>query len=67
MNRVFLDLSPEEATAIAIALAEGEQLRWTLEETEDRCRLCGYFIGDFQRDWEDLQRHPTVNGKDADL
>ncbi|MDR2200824.1 MAG: 50S ribosomal protein L11 methyltransferase [Puniceicoccales bacterium] len=64
MNRVFLDLSPEESAIIALALAEGEQIQWALEETENQCQLCGYFIGDFQKSWETLRKQiPLLSGK----
>ncbi|MDR2806755.1 MAG: 50S ribosomal protein L11 methyltransferase [Puniceicoccales bacterium] len=64
MNRVFLDLLPDESATVEVALRETEQTHWVIEKTEDYYRLCGYFEGDFQELWENLQRIvPLLKGK----
>ncbi|MDR3317514.1 MAG: 50S ribosomal protein L11 methyltransferase [Puniceicoccales bacterium] len=55
MKKVFFDLSPREAASVEIALAEIEQIPWTIEKTENQCQLCGYFENDFQESWRNLQ------------
>jgi ribosomal protein L11 methyltransferase len=56
VNRVFLDLSPEEMVAVERAFSEEEQGQWVIEETDQQCQLCGYFDGDFQEFWQLLQK-----------
>jgi ribosomal protein L11 methyltransferase len=56
MNRVFLDLLPEESKIVEIVLGETEQTQWMVEKTDARCQLCGYFDGDFQNSWKNLQK-----------
>ncbi|MDR1303197.1 MAG: 50S ribosomal protein L11 methyltransferase [Puniceicoccales bacterium] len=64
MNRVFLDLSPEEAAAVERAFSEEEQGPWVIEKTDQQCQLCGYFDGNFQEFWQLLQtRIPLLAAK----
>jgi ribosomal protein L11 methyltransferase len=56
VNKVFLNLSPEEATAVERAFSEEEQGQWVIEKTDQQCQLCGYFDGNFQEFWQILQK-----------
>ncbi|MDR0418214.1 MAG: 50S ribosomal protein L11 methyltransferase [Puniceicoccales bacterium] len=67
MNRVFLNLLPEELKTVETILDEIKQTHWTVEKTDTQCQLCGYFEGSFQNSWQDLQKqipllaHKTLN------
>jgi ribosomal protein L11 methyltransferase len=64
MNKVFLSLLPNESKTIEVLLGEMEQTLWTIEKTDAQCQLCGYFEGDFQNSWQDLQKQiPPLAGK----
>ncbi|MDR1435021.1 MAG: 50S ribosomal protein L11 methyltransferase [Puniceicoccales bacterium] len=64
MNKVFLDLLPDEWPVVEVALGETEQIHWVLEKGDNRCQLCGYFEDDFQKSWESLrQQIPLLSGK----
>ncbi|MDR0741034.1 MAG: 50S ribosomal protein L11 methyltransferase [Puniceicoccales bacterium] len=56
MNRVSLNLLPNESKVVEVLLGEMEQTLWTIEKTDAQCQLCGYFEGDFQNSWKDLQK-----------
>ncbi|MDR1906982.1 MAG: 50S ribosomal protein L11 methyltransferase [Puniceicoccales bacterium] len=56
MNKVFLDLLPEESRTVEVILAETEQIHWTIEKNDTKCQLCGYFEDDFQNSWGNLQK-----------
>ncbi|MDR2812288.1 MAG: 50S ribosomal protein L11 methyltransferase [Puniceicoccales bacterium] len=56
MYKIFLNLSSEESKIVEVALGEMEQTHWTIEKTDTQCQLCGYFDGDFQNSWENLQK-----------
>ena len=68
MYKVSLELSPEDFEIVASALGEIEQINWTVEKTDDCFQLCGYFDGDYQADWENLQKAiPLLQNKSLNV
>jgi ribosomal protein L11 methyltransferase len=64
MNKVFLNLLPEELGVVEVILAETEQTQWVIEKNDTQCQLCGYFEGDFEKSWKNLQKQiPSLADK----
>lgn len=64
INKVSVDLTPEEFEALTILFSELEQPCWTLEQEEGRYTLCGYFEGNWEGEWKWIQdKVPSLKGK----